>query len=128
MVILLVKRSYVLYKTLRTVLRILLQAMQDAMNNVILCHEYRYDVIHVTSCLYMSGADVMQVLNDNVGSSYSQSCVSPQGNPRIISHVREHNNNVQEINFRTNPSGHDSIGNNLQCDGIHHGDSHPTGI
>ena len=72
--------------------------------------------------------NVSQVLNHNVSSSYSQSCVSPQGNPRGISHVREHGNKVQESNLRTNPSGHDSIGNNLQCGGIPHSDSHPTAI
>ena len=72
--------------------------------------------------------NVSQVLNHNVSSSYSQSCVSPQGNPRRISHVREYGNKVQERNLRTNPSGHDSIGNYLACGGIIHGDSHPKGM
>ena len=72
--------------------------------------------------------DDSQVLNHTVMSSYSQIRVSPQGNPRVISHVQEHNNKVQESNLRTNLSGYDSIGNNLQCGGIHHGDSHSTGI
>ena len=72
--------------------------------------------------------NVRQVLNHNVSSSSSQSCVSPQGNPRGIIHVQEHDNKVQESNLRTNPSGHDSIGNNLQRGVIPHGDSHPTGI
>ena len=35
---------------------------------------------------------------------------------------------LRESNLRTNPSGHDSIGNNLQCGGIPHGDSHPIGM
>ena len=61
-------------------------------------------------------------------SSYSQSGVSPQGNPREISYVQEHGNEVQESNLRTNSSDHDSTGNNLPCDGIHHSDSHPTGM
>ena len=61
-------------------------------------------------------------------SSYYLSCVSPQCNPRGISHVREHGNEVQESNLWTNPSGHDSISNNLACGGIPHGASYPTGM
>ena len=69
--------------------------------------------------------DVSRVPYHNGSSSYSPSCVSPQGNTRGISHAREHGNKVQESNLRINPSGHDSIGNNLQCGGIPHGASHP---
>ena len=72
--------------------------------------------------------NVSQVPYHNGSSSYSPSCVSPQDNPCISSHVREHSNKVQESNLRTNPFGHDSIGNNLVCDVIPHGDSHPTGM
>ena len=57
--------------------------------------------------------NIGQVLNHNVSSSYSQSCVSPQGNSRRISHVQEHDNEVQESNLRTIPSNYDSISNNL---------------
>ena len=64
----------------------------------------------------------------NVSSSYSQSHVSLQGNSLGVSHVREYSNRVQEINFRTNHSSHDSVGNDLQCGGIPHGDSHPIGM
>ena len=61
-------------------------------------------------------------------SSYYPSGVSQQDNPQGISHVRNHGNEVQESNHRTNCSGHDSIGNNLDCGGIPYGDSHPTGM
>ena len=40
----------------------------------------------------------------------------------------EHDNEVQESNLCTNLSGHDSIVNNLACDGMPHGDSHPPGM
>ena len=56
--------------------------------------------------------DVSRVPYHNGSSGYSPNFVSPQGTPRGISHVREHGNEVQESNLRTNPSGHDSIGNN----------------
>ena len=46
-------------------------------------------------------------------SSYSLSYISPKDNPRGISHVREHGYKVQESNLWTNPSGHESIGNNI---------------
>ena len=70
--------------------------------------------------------DVSQVLNHNVSISYSQSCVSPQGNFRGISHVQQHGSKVQESDLWTNLFGHDSIFNNLQCGGIPPGDSHST--
>ena len=72
--------------------------------------------------------DVSQVLNHNIKSSYSQSHVSPQGNPRRTSYVRNHDNKVYESNLRTNLSGHDSIRNKITCGCIPHGDSHPTGM
>ena len=72
--------------------------------------------------------NVSQVLNHNVSSSYSQSRVSPQVNPRGISHVREHDNEVQESNLRSSSSIYDSISSNLQCGDIPHDDSHPTGM
>ena len=72
--------------------------------------------------------DISRVPYHNGSSSYYPSCVYLQGNPRRISHVQEHDNEVQENNLRTKPSGHDSIGNNLQCGGIPHGDRHPTGM
>ena len=62
---------------------------------------------------YGMSNNVSQVLSHNVKSSYSQSRVSPQGNPCGISHVQEHDNEIQESNLWTNPSRHDSIGNNL---------------
>ena len=72
--------------------------------------------------------DISQVPNHNVKSSYSLSHVISQGNPRRNSHVREHDNVVQESNLQTKPSDHNSIGNNLADGGISNGDSHPTGI
>ena len=72
--------------------------------------------------------NVSQVLNHNVKSSYSLSHVIPQDNPRGISHVREHDNKVQESNLRTNRSGHDSIVNNLTDGGMPHSDSRLTGM
>ena len=62
----------------------------------------------------------------DVSSSYFPSSVFPQRNPHGIIHLQEHGNKVQESNIRTNPSGHDFIGNNLACDGIPHDDSYPT--
>ena len=61
-------------------------------------------------------------------SSYSLRCVSPQGDPRGISHVREHGNEVQERNLWTNSYAYDYIGNNLACGDIPHCNSHLTGM
>ena len=48
---------------------------------------------------HVSSKDVSQVLNHNVSSSYSYSRASPQDNPRGISNVREHDNEVQGSNL-----------------------------
>ena len=72
--------------------------------------------------------DTSQVLNHNVKSSYSLSCVIPQGNTRRIIHVREYGNEVQERSLWTNCSGHESTSNNLFDGGISHGDSQQIGM
>ena len=72
--------------------------------------------------------DVSRVSYYDGSSSYSPSCVSLKGNPHGIIHVREHSNEVQDINLWTNPSGHDYIGNNLACGGTPHDNNHPIGM